>query len=291
MPRSARTAAKPLSAAVRAAACGEIADALQLLWTQGRPGDDAVHQVRKDLKKARAALRLLRDAVGEAAYSRENTELRDAARRLSALRDATVGLEVTRELLAKEKNPARRAKLLELRRRLHAELLQSREQLLRRTALAEIEQALEHAGQRVEYWRLPLDDRPVLRAGFERVYRKGRKALRKARADASTESLHASRKQVKYLREALAVVADGASGQAAKLAKRAEAVADRLGDDHDLAMLEARLAALPADSPKAGQKLRARIEARRRKLQKSALKKARRLYRRKPAAFLDRVLT
>ena len=291
MPRSAKSSAKPLSAAVRAAACGEIADALQVLWTQGRPRDEAVHQVRKDLKKARAALRLLRDAVGEAAYSRENIELRDAARPLSALRDATVGLEVARELIAKEKNPARRAKLLELRRRLHAERLQSREKLLRRAALAEIEQALEHAGQRVEYWRVPLDDRPVLRASFERVYRKGRKALKKARAAASTESLHESRKQVKYLREALAVVADGASGRAAKLAKRAEAVADRLGDDHDLAVLEAKLAALPANSSKAEQKLRARIEARRRKLQKSALKKARRLYRRKPAAFLDRVLT
>jgi CHAD domain-containing protein len=276
---------------VRAAACGEIADALQVLWAQSRPGDEAVHQVRKDLKKARAALRLLRDAVGEAAYSRENIELRDAARPLSALRDAVVGLELARELIAKEKSPARRAMLQELRRKLHADRLQSREKLLRGATLAAIEQALEHAGQRVEYWRVPLEDRAVLRAGFERVYRKGRKALSKARADASTKWLHESRKQVKYLREALAVVADDGSGRAAKFAKRAQAVADRLGDGHDLAMLEARLAALPADSSKPEQKLRARIEARRVKLQKSALKKARRLYRRKPAAFLDRVLS
>jgi hypothetical protein len=127
MPRSARTGDKPLSAAVRAAACGEIADALQVLWAQSRPGDEAVHQVRKDLKKARAALRLLRDAVGEAAYSRENIELRDAARPLSALRDAVVGLELARELIAKEKSPARRAMLQELRRKLHADRLQSRE--------------------------------------------------------------------------------------------------------------------------------------------------------------------
>ena len=290
MPRSARASAKPLSAAVCAAACGEIADALQTLWAQRRPGDEAVHQVRKDLKKARAALRLLRDAVGEAAYSRENTELRDAARPLSGLRDATVGLEIARELLAKEKKPARRAILLDLRRALHAERVESREKLLRGARLAGIEQSLEHAGQRIEYWRVPLDDRTVLRAGFERVYRKGRKALKKAHSEISNESLHESRKQVKYLRQALAVVANGAQGRAARLAERAEAVADQLGDDHDLAMLQARLAALPSDSPKAEQKLRARIEARRAKLQKSALKEARRLYRRKPAAFVDRVI-
>ena len=66
-------------------------------------------------------------------------------------------------------------------------------------------------------------------------------------------------------------------------------VADRLGDDHDLAMLEAKLAALPARS-KAQRKLLARIEARRAKLQKTALKLARRMYRRKAAAFVDRVL-
>jgi CHAD domain-containing protein len=129
----------------------------------------------------------------------------------------------------------------------------------------------------------------VLRAGFERVYRKGRKALKRARAAGTTESLHESRKQVKYLQQALAVVANSGSHGLRKLEKRAGKVADRLGDDHDLAMLEAKLAALPARS-KAQRKLLARIEARRAKLQKAALKLARRMYRRKAAVFVDRVL-
>src|SRR5207253_7893118 len=46
---------------------------------------------------------------------------------------------------------------------------------------------LQDAGQRVEYWRVPRQDLPVLRGGFERVYRKGRKALKKARAQGTTE--------------------------------------------------------------------------------------------------------
>jgi len=148
---------------------------------------------------------------------------------------------------------------------------------------------LQDAGERAEYWRFPLEDTPVLRAGFERVYRKGRKALKRARAAGTTESLHESRKQVKYLQQALAVVANSGSHGLRKLEKRAGKVADRLGDDHDLAMLEAKLAALPARS-KAQRKLLARIEARRAKLQKTALKLARRMYRRKAAAFVDRVL-
>src|SRR5580765_95868 len=109
---------KPISAAVRAAMCDEIADALQALWQRSRPSDEAMHQVRKDLKRARAALRLLREAVGEAAYARENHELRDAARPLASVRDATVALEAVREMLESEEKPARRAQLLELRRAL-----------------------------------------------------------------------------------------------------------------------------------------------------------------------------
>lgn len=289
MPQSKNTSAERRSTAVRAAMCDEIADALQALWQRSRPSDEAMHQVRKDLKRARAALRLLREAVGEAAYARENLELRDAARPLASVRDATVALEVVRELLESENKPPRRARLLELRRTIHAERRSARERLLRSHKLAGVAHSLQDAGERAEYWRFPLEDTPVLRAGLERVYRKGRKALKRARAAVTTESLHESRKQAKYLQQALAVVADGGSRRLKKLEKRAGKVADRLGDDHDLAMLEAKLAALPA-GPKAQRKLTARIEARRARLQKKALKLGRRMYRRKAAAFVERVL-
>jgi CHAD domain-containing protein len=94
---------------------------------------------------------------------------------------------------------------------------------------------------------------------------------------------------VKYLQQALAVAANSGSHGLRKLERRAGKVADRLGDDHDLAMLEAKLAALPPRS-KAQRKLIARIEVRRAKLQKKAFKLARRIYRGKAAAFVDRVL-
>lgn len=55
--------------------------------------DESVHQVRRHIKRARAALRLLRDAAGEPPYARENAALRDAARRLCALRDSRVVLQ------------------------------------------------------------------------------------------------------------------------------------------------------------------------------------------------------
>ena len=280
---------KPNSGAVRGALCDEIADALQALWERRPPNDAAMHQVRKDLKRARAALRLLRDTVGDAAYSQENVELRDAARPLSGVRDAAVGLEVVRELLEREKKPARRAMLLEVRRTLREERSRARLRLLGGKRLAAIEYSLQDAGERAEYWRFPLHDAPLLRAGFERVYRKGRKTLKNARSEGSAKSLHESRKQVKYLQQALAIAADGGSRRLKKLSKRAAKVADRLGDDHDLAALEAKILALPLQS-KAERKLVAHIGARRAKLQKKALKLARRVYRRKPSAFVRKLL-
>ena len=120
------------------------------------------------------------------------------------------------------------------------------------------------------------------------AYRRGRKALKQARSEGSTQSLHESRKQVKYLQQAAAIAAGG-SRPLKKLAKRAESVADRLGEDHDLAAVQARLAAFHGRT-KAERKLIARIEARRAKLQRKAVRQARRLYRKKPAAFLERML-
>ena len=63
--------------------------------------DEEVHDVRKRLKKARAALRLLRETIGARRYHRENTALRDAARPFTQIRDAKV-LSDTVEKLASD---------------------------------------------------------------------------------------------------------------------------------------------------------------------------------------------
>jgi hypothetical protein len=52
--------------------------------------EKGVHAARKDVKRLRALLRLHRGALRNATYRRENHALRDAARELSALRDAHV---------------------------------------------------------------------------------------------------------------------------------------------------------------------------------------------------------
>src|SRR3954453_7178467 len=54
--------------------------------------EEAIHEARKDMKKLRAVLRLARDELGDDVYRRENACFRDAARKLSGVRDADVML-------------------------------------------------------------------------------------------------------------------------------------------------------------------------------------------------------
>src|SRR5690242_1783369 len=65
-----------------------IESALSLLKDHHRP--ESVHAVRKDIKKVRAVLRLVRARIPSKAYRRQTDLLRKAADRLAGPRDAYV---------------------------------------------------------------------------------------------------------------------------------------------------------------------------------------------------------
>ena len=265
---------------IRPALRGEIERALGLLSRERALDDEAIHAVRQALKRARAALRLLRDAVTDAAYRRENRSLRDAARPLAPARDAAVMLDLVDELMAGRKLRRHRALLARLRaefREAHARSLsRARAARASRAMRALLEQTLE----RTAHWRLPRDPRPVYRTGLQRIFARGRDELQAALTRDSAAALHEWRKQAKYLGTALSLV----TGERTKAAKAANEIARRLGDDHDLAALGAALGRT-ADA----RALRARLEEKRGKLQKRAVKLARRLYRQSPDRFAARL--
>ena len=58
----------------------------------------AIHQGRKDLKKLRAALRLIRDHADEEFIPAESVRLRDAGRLLATVRDADVKVQTLASL-------------------------------------------------------------------------------------------------------------------------------------------------------------------------------------------------
>jgi CHAD domain-containing protein len=247
--------------------------------------DKAIHKARKDLKRARANLRLLRKAVGGLAYTRTNAALRDAARPLSSVRDAKVMAVTLDSLLERETNAARRALLVKL----HGVLEQARVAAMQEMEGAgEAEKsasALEQTWGRVDRWRVPAKRPSLVRSGIRRIYRRAREALAAVRSECSPENLHEWRKQVKYLSQALESFRPTEAPAVAKRIKRAEAVADALGQDHDLVMLQKEVTRLHASS-NARTGLFTEIAQRRQALQAKALNKSRGLFKEKPGAFV-----
>lgn len=249
--------------------------------------DEAVHGARKDLKRARSGLRLLRP-LDEAAYRRENARLRDAGRWLSGVRDDKVLLGMLEGLLEKEKKPERRRLIERLMARLEKERQRDWRAVRAAKRRRELREALGESAQRVEAWRAPHEGAAVPTAALRRLYRKGRKALERSRKEPSDEQLHEARKQAKHLRHVVEILAEGKpSKRARKVIKRANAVGDFLGEDHDLAVVESRFEHLSSAPARPKHKLERRIEKRRARLQKKALKKARKLYSVPPKRILQ----
>jgi hypothetical protein len=264
---------------IRAALRGELERCLTML-AQPSLSDDAIHDLRQALKRARAALRLLQDAVSHAAYARENGRLRDAARPLSAARDARVMLGLVDELIrARKTRPYRRALL-----RVREQLRKTHERRLAvargKRSLATVRNRVEHCLQSTSRWRLPHDARRIYAGGLSRIYEQGRGELQAALVRRSTRALHEWRKQVKYLDTAIALLA-AREPRFAKAHKSAAKVAKFLGADHDLAMLSALLRRMRAE-----RRLVEGLERQRSALQKRALERGERLYKHAPERFV-----
>jgi CHAD domain-containing protein len=253
--------------------------------------DEKVHTARKELKKARAILRLLRDSLSDGTYERENSILRDAARPLSEVRDGKVLLTTLDELVASYGAPARALPVNGLKRTLRRDRSDARRRVLNGAeGLKPQRAALQKASKRAARWPCSRHGWKVIGAGLGRTYRKGRKALDTAQSDSSVENLHEWRKQVKYLWLQLRILQPLWPGLIGELADQTHKLADYLGDNHDLAVLRTRATENEdAVSNAAGRSaLLALIDRRRAELRDKAFILGRRIYEETPKEFAAR---
>lgn len=271
-----RTRSKAGSLALGADLGTHLRRALRLL----RPDASAatVHAARKQLKHARAILRLTRDALDRRVYASLQDGLRSAAHSLSELRDSEVLLSTCAALLECSTKRSERAVLRALQRALrlhHARLLQRR--------ASDTGHARSHLRECLQA-RVPTHavGWPVLAHGLRRSYRRARKLFKQAE-QLDDARLHAWRRQVSVLRYQLLTI-DRLSKGLAPTARRCHELADLLGLDRDLFLLGCALqSSVGRPSAAAALKLlrRQRTELRRRALQLGA-----KLYARKPRRFI-----
>jgi CHAD domain-containing protein len=269
---------EPVPEEIARVARGRIDNALDELRgdTDSSP-EDAVHTARKDMKKLRALLRLVRGEVGDKLYRRETTAFRDAGRELAGLRDADVMIATldSLELSEKEAGPLRQA--LEAHRIRTA--AGGREQ-----AAAGAAAMLTSARERVADWRLETDGSAAFEEGLERIYRQGRRNMRAARKEPTGENLHEWRKRTKDLWYHLALLEEAWPPVMGALADEAHELSDRLGDAHDVDVL-LEWARNHADAGA----IEDAVYERRRRLQADAFDYGTRLYADKPRVFVRRI--
>jgi CHAD domain-containing protein len=247
-------------------------------------GDEPLHTARKEMKRTRAGLRLLREALGNAAYRRLNRSIRDAARPLTPARDAKVLLEALASVLRSAGESAQNDLASKLRRALQEQRRASRDELSSEslnggsTRLKEAAQALKILkSSRLDHARV--DD------ALKRAYKKAYEAFALARREPSNECLHEWRKQVKYHFHQLEILQPLKPRRIGKTLKRAHRLADHLGDDHDLALLHEVItlhATQASSDTSAATALIKELKRRRVKLQRKSYRLGSKLYADKP---------
>ncbi|HTY49024.1 MAG TPA: CHAD domain-containing protein [Steroidobacteraceae bacterium] len=236
--------------------------------------DAAIHDVRTQIKQARAALRLLRPEIGRRQYARADRLLRHAARPLAEVRDAGVLLDVLGQLAARPAAAGvREAGSSALCRALQLDHREARRRLARSCALESHASAMGRLLRHSSAWPAR-NDWPALLRGVERSYRRARRACARARVQGTPANMHAWRKQTKYLWYQLHLLGLEISPVRAVHTTALRKLSELLGDDHDLALLRARIVRQPGlvPDPAAREALLGLIDRRSRQLERRALK-------------------
>jgi excisionase family DNA binding protein len=256
--------------------------------------DEGIHEARKDCKRVRAALRLLRDEIGDPLYHQENIRFRDAARGLSTARDSWVLIDSLDKVILDHASGLPNGAFEGIRNNL---LSHYEDTLAGEGAEAGQLQAilatLRAATVSIEHLSIQRDDFSTIRGGLRRVYRNGRRAMDQAYAHQDPAIFHEWRKQVKYLWHQVEILVDLWPNLLIPLGVELHTLSDYLGCDHDLVVLRQWALGHPQDFADKGELmlLVTLIDQHRLALEALARPLGERLYFDTPASFTRRLET
>src|SRR5450631_711382 len=142
--------------------------------------DEAVHQGRKKIKKARAVLELIRADLGSD-YRKEKGQLRQAAQPLSAERDARMLLDTFDDLRTRHRTRLRPASWTALGRALEAAAARATRRARRPASIDGTLEALKTVGDQARSWSIDGKGFRALGPGLKRGFARAQKALQRAK--------------------------------------------------------------------------------------------------------------
>ena len=245
--------------------------------------------MRKHLKKARAALRLVKKEIGGGLFREQDDCLRDVGRLTSEIRDAEVRLQTVRELQGITERRNRRGAYPKLEMMLVMEF----ENFM--AAFAEWQtQAipmLERICEKLDCWPLAHFGSKQMRRAVQRSYKGARKALACAQASPTAENFHYFRTRAKRLWYELRILRPVNPVVLKNLTEDLDALGGLLGRAHDLSFLGDRLRRDERNPEwgREGHKLLAVIEVSQGDLQRGAAELAEHFFAERPRDFGDRI--
>jgi len=195
----------------------------------------AIHGARKDLKKLRAVLRLLRDELGKDTYRRENARFRDAGRALSQARDAEVKLQTLNALA--ERAEGLPAEAVEGWRKILVKDRDAAANLARGPALAEATGLIEEGLRSIRGWELEGDSWGAVDGALTRTHRRGRRAMKAAAKAGTEDDFHEWRKRAKDLWYELRLLEKAWPRPLTATVEEVHQLTELLGAHHDQAVL------------------------------------------------------
>jgi CHAD domain-containing protein len=244
-----------------------------------------VHETRKHLKKARAALRLLRGEVDGGIWKREDYCLAEVGKMISDVRDAEVRLETVRQLRQFARGKKRG--------------FQETEELLAfeldsfLAAFSEWPQEAEvrlcETLHRIQGWRLEKLGCKRLRRNVQATYKRARRVLDATVEEPSTKNIHTFRKRAKELWYQLRLLRPLSPAVFEELDNELKTIGECLGQLHDLAFVAERLRSFGAAEKQGDRMLNALIASRTEELQSAAIALGERFYAEKPRQFARRI--
>jgi CHAD domain-containing protein len=223
----------------------EIESAVRHLTGKGEADrDEAIHEARKSVKKIRGVLRLVQPALSEI-YRLENPFFRDVGQRLSQFRDAGAMIEAFDGLRKRYGAELGRGGLTSIRRGLKARKDQAEQQGDIEKVLHGIAALLRRSATRAAHWPLAADGFDAIAPGLEVTFRRGKKALARARKHPLPENYHDWRKRVKDHWYHVRLLEGFWDDTMPAYERRLKDLETWLGEDHNLVVLEEKVMAEP----------------------------------------------
>ncbi len=273
-------AASGVASQVREIATEQVDTALETIRVNA-DFDETVHSLRKACKKLRALLKLVRPEFAD--YEAENAAIRSIAEQFSVARDAAVMVQTLSGLIGADAADAERQLLQRLQER--AGHLQS--QIGEKALLSNAAEQFEALKGRIEKWRFDASGVDIILPGLKKSYARFRNNFALARHEPDGEVMHEWRKAAKAYWYHVRLLKRAAPAVLESLTVELDALGEKLGDHHNLAVLAASI----DTAPRGGEgldHLREAIATRQSELAEQSFVLARQLIVEKPSALSDR---